>query len=277
MHLGKFNLVCAAVYGISRLSEPDLRAVNFADKIEGQNLNGSLIKEIEVDTESSCLLECVDEERYYPRNCLDYYQNGSSTDGVYLICPDEEEPFQVVCDMTTDGGGWNTFPRPRDGSVDFYVHWESYKEGFGSLKSEFWIGNYCLYRLTASANIVFRIDMEDYEGHRRFSEYTTFSVADESDYYRVTIDGYRGTLGDSLSSIQSMTNMNFTTRDRDNELSDVGNCAEYFKGGWWYNSCHRANPNGLYQGGGHAQGVSWISLRGLDYSLKRTKIKLRPA
>ena len=62
MHLGRLNLVCAAVYVISRLSEPDLRAVNHADKIEGQKLNGSLIKEIEVDTESSCQLECVDEE-----------------------------------------------------------------------------------------------------------------------------------------------------------------------------------------------------------------------
>lgn len=72
-------------------------------------------------------------------------------------------------------------------------------------------------------------------------------------------------------------NMNFTTRDRDNDASDVGNCAEYFRGGWWYNSCHRANPNGLYQGGSHAQGVTWISFRGLGYSLKRTEIKLRPA
>ena len=117
----------------------------------------------------------------YPKNCFDYYQNGSTTDGVYLIYPDEEEPFQVVCHMTTEGGSWTTFQRRMDGSVDFYVHWESYKEGFGSLKSEFWLGNDFLHRLTASANMVFRIDMEDYEGDRRFSEYTFFSVADESD------------------------------------------------------------------------------------------------
>ena len=49
--------------------------------------------------------------------------------------------------------------------------------------------------------MVFRIDMEDYEGHRRFAEYTTFDVADESDNYRVTIDGYRGTAGDALLSL----------------------------------------------------------------------------
>ena len=135
-----------------------------------------------------------------PKNCLDYYQNGSKTDGVYWVQPDEEEPFQVLCDMTTDGGGWTTFQRRMDGSVDFYVDWESYKKGFGNLKGEFWLGNDYLHRLTASASMVFRIDMEDYEDDRRFAEYTTFTVADESDNYQVTIDGYRGTAGDSLLS-----------------------------------------------------------------------------
>ena len=136
-----------------------------------------------------------------PKNCLDYYQNGSKTDGVYWVYPDEEEPFQVLCDMTTDGGGWTIFQRRMDGSVDFYVDWESYKRGFGNLEGEFWLGNDYLHRLTESASMVFRIDMEDYEGDRRFAEYTTFAVADESDNYRVTIDGYRGTAGDALLSL----------------------------------------------------------------------------
>lgn len=49
--------------------------------------------------------------------------------------------------------------------------------------------------------MVFRIDMEDYGGDRRFAEYTSFSVADENDGYRVTINGYRGTAGDALLSL----------------------------------------------------------------------------
>ena len=49
--------------------------------------------------------------------------------------------------------------------------------------------------------LVFRIDMEDYEGDRRFAEYTTFFVAEESNDYRVTIDTYRGTAGDALLSL----------------------------------------------------------------------------
>ena len=128
-----------------------------------------------------------------------YYQNGSKTDSVYWVYPDDEEPFQVLCDMTTDGGGWTTFQRRMDGSVDFYVDWESYKRGFGNLTGEFWLGNDYLHRLTASANMVFRIDVEDYEGDRRFAEYTTFAVADETVDYRVTIDGYRGTAGNALA------------------------------------------------------------------------------
>lgn len=63
MHLCIIFLLCAVVYGIGRISESDLRAVNFAEKIEGQKLNGSLIRELEVDSERFCQLECVDEER----------------------------------------------------------------------------------------------------------------------------------------------------------------------------------------------------------------------
>ena len=102
--------------------------------------------------------------------------------------------------MTTDGGGWTTFQRRMNGSVDFYVDWESYKKGFGNLEGEFWLGNDYLHRLTASASMVFRIDREDFEDDRRFAEYITLAAADESDNYRVTIDGYRGTAGDSLLS-----------------------------------------------------------------------------
>ena len=75
------------------------------------------------------------------------------------------------------------------------------KAFIGNLKGEFWLGNDYLHRLTVSTNMLFRVDMEDYDGDRRFAEYTTFSVADESDDYRVRINGYRGTAGDALLSL----------------------------------------------------------------------------
>lgn len=69
----------------------------------------------------------------------------------------------------------------------------------------------------------------------------------------------------------------FTTQDRDNGVHGSNiNCAVKYTGAWWYNYCHCANLNGLYQGGGHAQGVVWSSWRGLDYSLKIAEMKVRP-
>jgi len=52
-----------AVFGISRISQPNFKAVNFAKAKEGWKLNGSVISETKVDSESSCRLECVEDER----------------------------------------------------------------------------------------------------------------------------------------------------------------------------------------------------------------------
>ena len=104
----------------------------------------------------------------------------------------------MLCDTTTDGGGWTVFQRRLNGSLDFYRGWESYKNGFGDLNGEFWLGNDNLHRLTAADDVILRVDLEDFDGNTTYAEYTTFKVANEADKYRILFDGYRGTAGDSM-------------------------------------------------------------------------------
>ena len=61
------SLLITLTNGESRLTTSNYKAVNFAREIRGRRLNGSVIKEIEVDSESSCRLQCVEET-----SCLSY-------------------------------------------------------------------------------------------------------------------------------------------------------------------------------------------------------------
>ena len=100
--------------------------------------------------------------------------------------------------MTMDGGGWAVFQRRLDGSVVFFLGWRSYKYGFGDLNGEFWLGNDNLHRLTATEDVMLRVDLEDYGWNAKYVDYTTFKVPDETDKYRLLIGGYSGTAGDSM-------------------------------------------------------------------------------
>ena len=84
--------------------------------------------------------------------------------------------------------------------------------------------------------------------------------------------------GNSSDSLADHRGMPFTTKDQDND-NVKDNCANTFKGAWWYKGCHKSNLNGLYLRGQHssfANGVNWFHWKGHNYSLKRTEMKIRP-
>ena len=79
--------------------------------------------------------------------------------------------------------------------------------------------------------------------------------------------------------MERSANQAFSTRDRDNDIDNTKSCANYYTGAWWYARCLDANLNGQYLQGAttlHAKGVVWNSWHGLDYSLKKTEMKIRP-
>ena len=113
-------------------------------------------------------------------------------DGVYTIDPDGLGSFQVRCDMSTDGGGWTVFQKRQDGSQNFFLEWSDYKAGFGNLSGEFWLGLDKIHRLTKSGQNVLRVDLMDFNDAERYAKYGTFSLADESNKYRLIVGNYSG-------------------------------------------------------------------------------------
>ena len=327
------------------------------------------------------------------------YSFGDRTDGVKMIYPQHMEPFEAFCDQTTKGGGWTVFQKRLAGSVDFYRNWTDYKQGFGNLSGEFWLGLDKIHRLTSQTNNKLRVELEDFDGNTSYAEYDTFAVADETDNYTLSVGNYSGKCGQvwSISVVvladsfakcifgpqlarfyklartkiglykeggvgreifelrpspslrcseqngeyqfrapdkkllfkrifqnihwlrdhsvgnehECILDVNRTSilqylqrlggmfssqalrvihwrctirwpsapKDRDNDQNSHGNCAEMYKGAWWYRRCHVSNLNALYHRGNHssyADGVNWKTWRGYHYSFKRAEMKFRP-
>ena len=86
------------------------------------------------------------------------------------------------------------FQKRLDGSVDFYLNWSDYKQGFGNLSGEFWLGLDKIHRLTSNnTNIMMlRVDLEDFEGNTSYAEYNLFGVMSETYMYMLNLGSYSG-------------------------------------------------------------------------------------
>ena len=123
------------------------------------------------------------------KNCAELFKSGKRLSGVYTIDPDGSGAFDVFCDQTTAGGGWTVFQKRLDGSVGFFRNWEVYKNGFGNLNGEFWLGLDKINRLTRTKNRL-RVDLEDTTGKTAYAEYDMFAVTSERTKYQLSIGTY---------------------------------------------------------------------------------------
>ncbi|CAH1242919.1 PTPRA [Branchiostoma lanceolatum] len=217
-----------------------------------------------------------------PQDCADLYEDGIIESGVNAV---SNPRVFVYCDMRNSGGAWNMIQRRQDGSVNFAKTWVEYQQGFGDLSEEFWLGLDNIHTLTTAKSNILRIELEDFNGEMRYAQYGTFSVGDSSGNYEVSISGYSGDAGNSLTDNgrSDIDGSMFSTTDRDNDVNRA-NCADRFsQGGWWYPaSCGQTFLNGRYDchqtsvSCGGSQGVVWVGWGGTSYFLKKTTIMIRP-
>lgn len=192
------------------------------------------------------------------RDCREFNENGyHGVDGLYVVTMNNNNERTVVyCDQTTQKGGWTVIQRRYNGSVDFYRNWASYKNGFGDLHGEFWLGNEHIHVLTAQAaqpsGSEARLFISPYNDDRNdqyYAAYSHFRVENEKANYTLHVTSSENQIGYFMTS----DNQPFSTYDRDNDNARSHHCArDYQNAGWWINgsgdrcASTKTNLNGPY-------------------------------
>ncbi|XP_058127864.1 angiopoietin-related protein 7-like [Anopheles ziemanni] len=176
----------------------------------------------------------------FPRSCKDVSSNKSGSYEIYL----GNGQFKTVfCEQTAFGGGWIVFQYRFNGKVDFYRTWNEYRDGFGTIDGEFWLGLKYLHQLTSTRKHELMVEVKDYYGNYGYAKYDHFEIGSEAEKFILKVGNYSGTAGDSMIYDRGMK---FTTKDSDNDKDSSVQCAKARYGAWWYHSCTNANLNGPY-------------------------------
>nr|XP_060642125.1 angiopoietin-related protein 4 [Anolis sagrei ordinatus] len=210
----------------------------------------------------------------FPSGCHQIFLDRGQSSGVFHIQPPGSQPFEVFCDLTPGSGGWTVIQRRLDGSVDFDRLWEEYRDGFGNLTGEFWLGLERVRQAVAGGPFRLQVELQDWEGGSHQEEFLAAPLAQEAHAYALR------QLPQGPSAPPALP---FSTRDRDHDLRPDANCAKHLSGGWWFGACGQANLNGKYfrslprQRHERKQGIFWKTWKGRYYPLRATTMKVRPA
>lgn len=138
--------------------------------------------------------------------------------------------------------------RREERQLDFNRTWEEYRDGFGSLAADHWLGLDKLHLLTSSRayELRFRVRLENGSVYYHF--YKDFVVRDQSAGYSFILgitDDMDRELGDCLTPLMGAS---FSTYDNDSDGDNTTNCAQRHGAGWWFlgANCSSCNPLGPF-------------------------------
>ncbi|XP_065062233.1 ficolin-3-like isoform X1 [Rhopilema esculentum] len=165
--------------------------------------------------------------------CNEIREAGWRKSDIYDLTLPNGEILRVYCDMVTADQGWILMQQKTDNDTSFSRSWDEYKAGFGDFKTNFWIGltNLHLFTRTKPRKILFEGNMIN--GNSFIAIYHGMSIGDESQNFLLKTGRFIEEISTAYDSFTSCNGAPFTTFDRDND-NDDSNCAETYKGGWWY-------------------------------------------
>ncbi|XP_034099984.1 fibrinogen-like protein 1 [Drosophila albomicans] len=152
-----------------------------------------------------------------------------------------------------------------EGQEDFNKNWEEYRNGFGDLRGEFFIGLENLHLITNST----RHELDIYVFNRGvyYGTYDNFRIGNEDSLYELESIG--NFTGIEPNNLEANVKQKFSTYDRNNIPNAYQHCAEHPMGGWWYPAnCGESNLNAAYR---YGKGIIWHS-----GGATSTEMKIRP-
>ncbi|XP_060657167.1 ficolin-1-like [Drosophila nasuta] len=175
--------------------------------------------------------------------------------------------FDVLCDSQLAGPGWIVIQQRVGGNDSFDWNWATYREGFGSMDSDFFLGLEKIHRITSLQRFELYIHLVDNDGSIYFAHYDDFKISDEDNGYALSLGSFNGTAEEDAMS--NGENMKFSTFDRDHDIVD-SNCAVEYRSGWWYKDCYNCNLNAPY-----GPNLNWWVKNKIE--LIEAKMLIRPA
>jgi len=214
------------------------------------------------------------------KSCKHLYDDGVTINGIYPIVASNGKIVYAYCDMKN--GGWLVIQKRFEGLESFNKTFESYKNGFGSLDGEHWLGLENVHLLTNDLSWDLEIELECIHKTVASARYSGFSIQ-AAPGYNLWFNQFAGGLAGN--SLEHSKGEKFTTPDRDQDNFYL-NCGVIHQGAWWwYESCGWANLNAFtypkYQGQNLLDTTTdkrlyWYRLHNDQTPLIKTTMKIRP-
>ena len=117
-----------------------------------------------------------------------------------------------------------------------------------------------IHGITSSGSYSLKINLKIY-GTTKTVTYTSFSVENESNNYRLSVSGFDAGSSGLRDSLNYHNGKVFSTRDKDNDGMSSASCSTLHggNGGWWFDECRWSNLNFGGSRGPEWSGVEWFN------------------
>jgi len=148
----------------------------------------------------------------------------------------------AYCDMHTDGGGWmGVLRRDKSRQLSFIRSFKNYKNGFGKLGREYWLGLENLHYFTSqTAGTELLAEMVK-DGVKYVAYYENFLIESEAANYTLRVSGFNANKSNISDAFSASDGFRFEHFDQEIPRDEVGNqygqlsfhCHFYYNP-WWF-------------------------------------------